>query len=219
MGVLVLRLLLPVALCASALMSASCVEVRRSIDDDDDDFFSGDDDSAGDDDTSDDDDAGDDDDVGDDDVGDDDTGDDDVGDDDVGDDDSAASPCTDSPLIGQWAGTFDGVIDSSFTGTVAVAGTMGFEIVCADRLFLNGTMAGSEASGVAFTASIAGEYDTSANLITAALTGSVAGVVPFTGTMNGQVTAWGPYVMAGPWDGVAPSVGGTGSGTWTATKP
>jgi len=182
-----------------SLLAAGCAPVLRGDPPDDDDSgwegVPDDDDSLDDDDTTDDDDLAPDD-----------------------DDSAPSSPCDDSPLIGDWAGDFDGFIESTYTGPMWVVGTMNYTISCTDRLVLEGQMIGADSVyGVPFEATVVGEYSEAANQLTAAVFGTVSGFVPFEGEMEGQVTAWDPLQMGGGWSAEAPSAQGTGDGSWQAS--
>ena len=144
--------------------------------------------------------------------------------DDGGTGDGGGDDCVDSPLIGDWEGTFDGTATSDlWDGTVAATGTMGFEIVCEDKLYLNGEMMGSaeagDDAGVPFAADMTGVYDVDENVLTVELDGVVAIIFPFTGSLTGGVSVWDPIEMEGTWEGESPDVNGLGDGTWSATMP
>ena len=133
--------------------------------------------------------------------------------------DGGQDDCGDSPVVGEWTGQFDGNVDSDITGPAPTSGTMSFEIVCTDKLYLSGEMDGTEVGGVSFEAQIEGEYDESANYLESDIEGNIVFIanIPFTGTLTGQVISWSPIEMSGVWSGEAPTVNGVGSGTWTAT--
>jgi hypothetical protein len=129
-------------------------------------------------------------------------------------------PCADSPVIGDWAGTFEGDVTTSVTGPTTVWGTMTFEIVCEDKLILTGEMTGEIASPdtetLPFEATVTGEYFEDENQIEAEIEGTIV-FVAFTGTADGSVTDWDPVHAEGTWQGEAPLVAGSGNGTWEAT--
>jgi hypothetical protein len=132
-------------------------------------------------------------------------------------DDTDTDTCGDSPVVGHWAGTYEGLGDfPPLYEDLPLSGTVEFDVVCEDKLVISGTMEGTESDVIPFTATLLGEYNSSLNLLEAMLEGEAMGVEG-TGTMTGSVVSWDPMTMEGVWEAVAPEIDGTGEGTWTAT--
>ena len=60
------------------------------------------------------------------------------------------------------------------------------------------------------------EDDASTDTMTATMVGIVAVFIAFSGDFDGTLVSSAPYVLDGTWIGTAPTVNGTGNGTWTA---
>jgi len=126
--------------------------------------------------------------------------------------------CGGSPVIGNWAGTYEGVGESDEIGwgTLPLSGTVTFEITCQEKLVLTGTMEGQESDWLPFMATLTGEFDEEANLLTADLEGQAMGVDGF-GAISGSITEDDPLTMSGIWHAEAPAINGFGEGTWIAS--
>jgi hypothetical protein len=124
-----------------------------------------------------------------------------------------AATCEHSPLQGVWDGTFSGEVASPVTGVLPVEGTITLEIYCTDMLLVTGEMSGFEQGGYAFDAVVTGEYDEAQSAMRATFEGWVESI-PTTGTLRGMTREGDVDHLDGTWEGVAPSVQGTGSGHW-----
>lgn len=123
-------------------------------------------------------------------------------------------------LEGDYAGTFDGTISSTF-GNAAVSGVENFSLARSGTLefvtIKTGDMSGKADKKYVFKAALTGKVSCKALLAQAAGTVTVEGLdFPFNVTMKAEHSGAG--FPGGTWSGTGGFGVFTGSGTWNAAK-